>query len=126
MQAAITQKRGTQAGIKTRMTRYTLGTLVSFTHKLQNLFINKIRIRPRINLNLIEKCDIQVVIKIVSVMITIAHTSTVNELFHAPAWLVVTLHVYHALRVQKGLIKLSTRKQLDFGGQSSSNTDEIP
>ncbi len=55
------------------------------------------RTRPIINRNvleikLIEKCDIQVVIKIFAViMITIAHTEIVNELFHAPAWLVITL-----------------------------------
>ncbi len=54
--------------------------ICSFTHKLQYLFINKMRTRPILNLNvleikLIEKCDVQVVIKIFAViMITIEHT----------------------------------------------------
>ncbi len=58
------------------------------------------RTRHIINLNvlkikLIEKCDIQVVINNFAViMITIAHTKIVNELFHAPAQLEITLHVY--------------------------------
>ncbi len=62
------------------------GGICSFKRKLQYLFINKMRTRPIINLNvgllqiqLIEKCDIQVVIKICAViMITIAHTKIVN------------------------------------------------
>ncbi len=75
------------------------GGICIFTHKLHYLLINKMRTRPIINLNvlkikLIEKCDIQVVINIFAViMITIAHTKLVNELFHAPARLVITLSV---------------------------------
>ncbi len=53
-------------------------------HTNYNTFINKIRTRPIINLNVleitfIEKCDIQVVIKNFAViMITKAHTKIVN------------------------------------------------
>ncbi len=60
------------------------GGICSFTHKLQYLFINKMRTRPILNLNvlkikLIEKCDIQIVIQIFAViMIAIAHTKIVN------------------------------------------------
>ncbi len=92
------------------------------------MFINKMRTRPIINLNvlenkLIEKCDIQVVIKIFAViMITIAHTKIVNELFHAPARLVITLHVYRTRATSSSRLWLNEphwtryRAELDFGG----------
>ncbi len=59
------------------------GGICSFTHKLQYMFNNKMRTRPITSkgtrIKLIEKCDIQVVIKCFAViMITIAHTKIVH------------------------------------------------
>ncbi len=59
------------------------GGIWSFTHILQYLIISKMRTRHIVNLNvleikLIEKCDIQVVIKIFAVIMIIVHTKIVN------------------------------------------------